>query len=339
MLPHISSRKNLVSLTTLRLPSVAEAYAEASSLDALRALFEEARRRDWKVHLLGGGANTVMRSRVAGLVVRVRLMGLRLTRLPEGGALIRASAGELWDDVVRCSLDAGLGGIENLSGIPGCVGGAVVQNIGAYGVEIAERIDSVEVYDPKDDTVKTLTNEACDFGYRSSVFKKPEGKGLVVLSALIRLPAKASPVTDYKDLAALFEGRESVRPAEISKAVRTIRARKLPSPEDLPNAGSFFKNPVVTRIKADRLLTRYPQLVAYPLPGGRVKLAAGWLIDQAGMRGKTHGGAAVCEKHALILVNQGGAVSEDIEALMAEVQSEVERRFGVLLEPEPVFCG
>ena len=278
-------------LTTFGLKSIAEAYAEAHDAEELREAFAAAKREGWRVHVIGGGSNTIAMPRVRGLVLRAAMTGCRIEPLNEGGARVEAGAGELLDRVVRLSVSSGFGGLENLAMIPGTVGGAVVQNVGAYGLELAERFERCRAYDPDSDEIRTLSLEECDFGYRHSVFKTPSAARLVVLS------------------------------------------------EQVGNAGSFFKNPVVNRVKANELLSKHPSLTAYPLAGGRVKLAAAWLIEAAGLKGLKLGRAAVYARHALILVNEGGADGEDVAALSRLIVDRVKERFGVTLEPEPVVMG
>ena len=340
MTPTIHTDFDLTTLTTFGLRSTARRYAEAASLEDLRALFADARLKGEPVRLLGGGANVIAGRTVEGLVVRVALTGMEVEAHPEGGMALTVGAGERLDDVVRKTLLEGWGGMEGLAAVPGTVGGAVVQNAGAYGVEVAEVLEWVEVWNPETDEVKRMSTEECDFGYRTSVFKTPEGEKLVILRAgLIVGRGAAHPKTDYKDLAQELErsGADPKDPLAVEAAVRALRARKLPETATVGNAGSFFKNPIVTQVKARQLRTDYPMLVVYPLAGARVKLAAGWLIQEAGFKGAVRGPVGVSENHALILVNKGGADAEDVKALRDEIVAAVEKRFGVTLEPEPVF--
>ena len=211
-----------------------------------------------------------------------------------------------------------------------------MQNIGAYGVEVAEHIVEVECFDPDRRAMRVLSAEDCDYGYRASRFKTIE-KNLIVTSVLFALSKTFSPVYGYKELEAIFGDRRPESAKELEEAVRAVRARKLPDPKVLPNAGSFFKNPVVTRTKMLHLLEETPSLVSYPLGGARAKIAAGWLIEACGLKGKRMGQAGVYERQALILVNYGGATGAEIKALAEEVARNVKYRFGVELEPEPVI--
>lgn len=342
MTPTIHTDFDLTALTTFGLKSTARRYAEATSLEDLRALYADARSRGETVRILGGGANIIAGRVVEGLVVRVAIKGVSAEPHPEGGMALTVGAGETLDAIVRRTLTEGWGGMEGLAAVPGTVGGAVVQNAGAYGIEAAEVLEWAEVWNPETDEVKRLTTEDCDFGYRTSIFKTPAGAGLVILRAgLVVGREESHPRTGYKDLALELErsGADPKDPLAVEAAVRALRARKLPDPAKIGNAGSFFKNPIVTQVKARQLRTDHPMLVVYPLPGARVKLAAGWLIQEAGFKGAVRGTVGVSENHALILVNQGGADAEDVKALRDEIVAAVEKRFGVTLEPEPVFWG
>lgn len=333
--------KPLAALTTFHLRANAEAWVEVASLEDIRDALSVARGRGWQTTILGGGSNVVPMPLVQGLVIHPVFRGIHEAQSESGSLIVVAGAAEALDDLVRCTVGKGLGGLENLAAIPGSVGGAVVQNAGAYGVEMAERIAWVRVYDPDIDDFRTLTPTECDFGYRTSIFKSKAGSRLIITEAAFVLPQIWQPVTAYKGLSSLFADRDpaSVTPAEVETAVRNLRAQKLPDPSQTGSAGSFFKNPVVTKLKARELITLHPNLVSYPLAGGRAKLAAGWLIEAAGLKGLSSGDAAVWPAHALILINRGRATGEDVLKLGREIAERVERRFGVVLEPEPIFLG
>ena len=333
--------KPLAALTTFHLRANAEAWVEVASLEDIRDALSVARGRGWQTTILGGGSNVVPMPLVPGLVIHPVFRGIHEAQSESGSLIVVAGAAEALDDLVRCTVGKGLGGLENLAAIPGSVGGAVVQNAGAYGVEMAERIAWVRVYDPDIDDFRTLTPTECGFGYRTSIFKSKAGSRLIITEAAFVLPQVWQPVTAYKGLSSLFADRDpaSVTPAEVETAVRNLRAQKLPDPSQTGSAGSFFKNPVVTKLKARELITLHPNLVSYPLAGGRAKLAAGWLIEAAGLKGLSSGDAAVWPAHALILINRGRATGEDVLKLGREIAERVERRFGVVLEPEPIFLG
>jgi UDP-N-acetylmuramate dehydrogenase len=333
--------KPLAALTTFHLRANAEAWVEVASLEDIRDALSVAKGRGWQTTILGGGSNVVPMPLVPGLVIHPVFRGIHEAQSESGSLVVVVGAAEALDDLVRYTVGKGLGGLENLAAIPGSVGGAVVQNAGAYGVEMAERIAWVRVYDPDIDDCRTLTPTECDFGYRTSIFKSKAGSRLIITEAAFVLPQVWQPVTAYKGLSSLFADRDpaSVTPAEIETAVRNLRAQKLPDPSQTGSAGSFFKNPVVTKLKARELITLHPNLVSYPLAGGRAKLAAGGLIEAAGLKGLSSGDAAVWPAHALILINRGRATGEDVLKLGREIAERVERRFGVVLEPEPIFLG
>lgn len=293
-----------------------------------------------KVLWLGGGSNIILRGDYPGLAVRLANRGIRETRRAPGHVWLEAQAGENWHGFVRHTLALGLNGLENLSLIPGTVGASPVQNIGAYGVEAKDLIDTVNCYDLAEHRFISLANADCRFAYRDSLFKR-EGCGrYVITSVVFKLAERFTPRTAYGDLAdvlaASCPGRE-ITAADVSDAVCRIRRAKLPDPALLGNAGSFFKNPAVPAGKAAALATAHPAMPRYPQSDGTVKLAAGWLIEQCGLKGRSIGGAAVHDKQALVLVNTGRATAADVAALAALVQNTVAERFGVELESEPVW--
>jgi UDP-N-acetylmuramate dehydrogenase len=295
--------------------------------------------------ILGCGSNLVLRGEPLDIVLKVEIPGRRrldeASLSPSTSILIEAGAGENWHDFVRWTLDQGWPGLENLSLIPGTVGSAAVQNIGAYGLEVGERIESLDVLDLASGEIEQFTAAACQFDYRDSVFKRQPGRWLI-LAVHFRLPLNWRPLTRYGELAReLFERGFSdsnpPTPLQVSDAVIALRRRKLPDPAELGNAGSFFKNPVIEAERCAALLSAHPDLPHYPQPDGREKLAAGWLIEQCGWKGRRLGSVGCHDRHALVLVNHGGATGADILRLAASIQDDVFRRFGVELEPEPVF--
>lgn len=335
-MPNVQQNVSLQPYNTFAVNVSARYFAEVETPENIREVLSDPRYGALPRFVLGGGSNTLFTKDFDGLVLRVVGGSIEVTDENDGFYFVKVSAGIVWDDFVRHALDHGWYGLENLAAIPGTVGGAAVQNIGAYGVEAAERIVEVECYDPDRRAVRVLSAGDCDYGYRTSIFKTTE-KNLIVTSVLFALPKTFEPVCGYKELEAIFKDRVPADARELELAVRAVRAKKLPDPKMLPNAGSFFKNPVVTRTKMQRLLEETPSLVSYPLGGARAKLAAGWLIEACGLKGKRMGNAGVYERQALILVNHGGASGSEIKALADEVAGSVKYRFGVELEPEPVI--
>jgi UDP-N-acetylmuramate dehydrogenase len=289
--------------------------------------------------VLGGGSNLLFTGDVDALVLKIEVRGVRELDPSPTHWRIEVGAGENWHAVVEQLVRNGRPGLENLALVPGNCGAAPVQNIGAYGLELAERFESLQAWDFDAKTLVTLGLADCRFGYRDSVFKHVAPGRYAILSVTFALPRQWTPVRGYVDFDSELKSRGIAAPSalDIFDAVVAIRRRKLPDPALIGNAGSFFKNPVVPREKQAELLRHFPSLVSYPLPGGRYKLAAGWLIEAAGLKGATRGRAGVYEKQALVLVNRGGATGSEILALAREVQAKVAEKFGVALEPEPVI--
>ena len=324
---------------TFGVEASAHAYLPITSTDMLVAVKSDAALAVLPRLVLGGGSNILLTRDFPGLVLHMETRGMAIVGEDDDATYVRAAAGENWHQFVLWTLAHNLGGLENLSLIPGSVGAAPIQNIGAYGIEIKDRLHALTLFDFETGEQVTLDKDACMFGYRDSVFKHRLRDRAVVLDVTFALPKKWQPDLRYADVTQELAARGIGEPTaqDISAAVIAIRSRKLPDPAVIGNAGSFFKNPVVTTVQRDALLARYPQLVNYAQPDGSVKLAAGWLIDQCGWKGKTAGAAGVYEKQALVLVNRGGASGSEIAQLAHAIQADVSKRFDVLLEPEPIF--
>ena len=334
----------LRALNTLALPASATWLARIDDVRHLAALRADPRLAGRPRFILGGGSNIVLAGDFDGLMLQVALTGRVCVAEDADAWYVRAGAGESWHDFVQWTLAQGWPGLENLSLIPGTVGAAPIQNIGAYGLEVAERFHSLRAIDLVDGQERSFAASDCRFGYRDSVFKQEgwhrDGRFLIV-DVTFRLPKRWQPVTRYADVANELAACGVAAPTarDIADAVIAIRRRKLPDPATLPNAGSFFQNPLVDGAVAAALLTAHPALPQYPQADGRVKLAAGWLIEQAGWKGKDLGPAGMYEQQALVLVNRGGATGSDVCALAAAVQADVAARFGVTLVPEPIYLG
>lgn len=339
MPPDLAEDQSLRSFNTFGIDVRARWLACVKSADDVAALDDFVALRGAPRFLLGGGSNVLFTRDFDGVVVRIDVPGVRRAGETADAWLVEAGAGENWHGFVARLNDAGLAGLENLALIPGQVGAAPIQNIGAYGVELAERFHSLTAWDIESRRVVTMTSGDCDFGYRDSAFKRHLAGSRVVLAVTVSLPRQWAPVTSYGEVGAELSQRAIRRPqaSDVFDAVCAIRRRKLPDPLAIGNAGSFFKNPVVSREAHAALLERHPSLVSYALPGGRFKFAAGWLIDACGLKGATRGRAGIYEKQALVLVNRGGATGAEILALAREVQHKVAEKFGIELEPEPVI--
>ena len=336
---HIVHDQPLAAFNTFRLPAIARQYLRVTSAAQLTAVRADPALADMPRLVLGGGSNLLLTRDFDGLVLHMAGQGREVLGEQDGKILVRAQASENWHAFVGFTLEQGLGGLENLSLIPGTVGAAPIQNVGAYGVETKDVFHSLTAFDMASGEIRTLDAAACRFGYRDSIFKHEAGRDLIVLDVTFALPAAWQPNLRYAELAnAVHEaGLAAPAPRDIGAIVEAIRRRKLPDPAEIGNAGSFFKNPVVTGEECRRLLEMYPNLVHHAQPDGTEKLAAGWLIDQCGWKGKHIGPAGVYHKQALVLVNLGGAEGADVVRLAQAIQSDVAARYGVALEPEPVF--
>ena len=306
--------------------------AEFETPEDLRTFFAAGIPRRWLV--LAGGNNILFTRDYDGVLLTP--VARQITLLSDDGeeVRVRADAGVEWDDLVEWAVERGLWGIENLSLIPGKAGAAPVQNIGAYGCEAKDAIRRVEMYCVETGAMLTLDAAHCRFGYRESVFKH-DLKGKVIITAVeIALSHAPRPRLGYGDVEREVEARGGVTLRNIREAICSIRRAKLPDPAVLGNAGSFFKNPVVGAAAAERLLAEYPDMPHYPAPEGRVKLAAGWLIDRAGMKGRREGAVGVHERQALVLVNHGGATGGEVIAFAHKVQETVREKFGIEIDSE-----
>ncbi len=324
----------------------ARELVRVQSEDDLRALLADPVRAMQPKFVLGGGSNIVLTGDVKALVLKVEIPGLRVVEDGPRATVVEAGAGVPWHDFVTWTLDQGLPGLENLALIPGSVGAAPVQNVGAYGVEVQDRFESLDAMRLATGQVFTLDAAQCAFGYRDSVFKHVPAKegdfGLagqaLILRVRFRLPKPWKPELSYLDLQRKVAESGIAQPSarQIYDWVCAIRRAKLPDPQVIGNAGSFFKNPTVTPDQCADIIAREPNIVHYPMPDGSVKLAAGWLIDACGWKGKSVGQAGVYEKQALVLVNRGGATGGEVVTLAKAIQTSVYERFGIRLETEPV---
>ena len=325
--------KELKELNTFGISGRAAGYAEFRNTADLAAIFSDPAWQGKPWYVLSGGSNILLTGDYGGLILHPIGQSIEETGRDEASVTVRAEAGVDWDTFVSHCVEKGYGGIENLSDIPGYVGACPVQNIGAYGSEVKDTITEVEAYLPETGKIGRFRNEECAFGYRDSIFKR-EWKGRAIVTAVtFRLSLNPAFNIGYGDLSREVEALGGPSLKNIRTAVRSIRAAKLPDPKVLGNSGSFFKNPVVDTQKADALKTRYPDMPTYPAPNG-IKLAAGWLIDRAGLKGYRQGNCGVHEKQALVLVNYGGATGRDILSLADHVISTVEEKFGIRLGME-----
>ena len=327
--------QHLTQLNTFGLMSEAEHFIAVSAIQALEELPALVAQHQ-RYLILGGGSNVVLAQTVHGLVIHNQLKGIELIQETDTDYLVQAYAGEVWHEFVQHCIHQGWCGLENMALIPGSVGAAPVQNIGAYGLELKDYFDSLQAFNLRTGEWREFSREDCRFAYRDSVFKH-EAKDYLIVSIRMRLPKVWQAKLNYADLKNYAGLSEHSSAQDIFDAVCVIRQAKLPDPKVLGNAGSFFKNPLVSAAQYEQLSLNYPGLVAYPQDDGRYKLAAGWLIEQCGWKGKDLGHAGVHAKQALVLVNRGGATAADIRALAQAIQADVRARYAVELEPEPIF--
>jgi len=339
----IKENASLKTHNTFGIDAKARYLATITTLEELRGALADPRVQGLPRLVIGGGSNLLLTRDFPGLVLLMQSRGIEL--LGEEGAeegttvRVRVAAGENWHGFVRHSLAQGWYGLENLSLIPGTVGAAPIQNIGAYGVELESCFESLEALEIATGNVVTLDRAACAFAYRDSLFKRAGRERYIIVSVTFRLSRQARVHTEYAELKAELAARGIAEPTplQVSEAVIAIRGRKLPDPAVIGNAGSFFKNPLIDEEKLQALKVFYPKMVSYPAGAGMHKLAAGWLIDQAGWKGKSLGEAAVYDKQALVLVNRGKATGADIAALAKAIQADIRTRYAVELESEPVW--
>jgi len=327
---------NLQAFNTFGIPAQALHYAELNEEDAFADIMQTDEYRLFPRLIIGGGSNILFTRDFEGLVIRNCLKGISLISENEETVLVEAASGENWHQFVQWCIAQGFGGLENLSLIPGCVGASPMQNIGAYGVEIKDVFKSLTALDLENGKRRVFSKEECAFGYRESVFKTIYKNKYLITSVTFEL--KRHPVINisYGAIAEQLKAMGVLNPgiSDVSKAVLAIRQSKLPDPLVTGNAGSFFKNPEVSAEKYAEILSQFPELVSYPLASGHYKLAAGWLIEQAGLKGYEKNGAAVHTRQALVLINTGTATGEAVLALSTEIIEKVKNKYGVTLERE-----
>jgi UDP-N-acetylmuramate dehydrogenase len=330
---------SLRELNTFGIEARAQLYLPVASNDALLAVLRDPSLALLPRLVLGGGSNLLLTRDFPGLVLHMCTSDVALVGEDVGHFYVKAAAGENWHRFVQWTLAQGMAGLENLSLIPGSVGAAPIQNIGAYGIELKDRFHALTAIDLQTGDTFVLDRAACQFGYRDSIFKRELRDRAVILDVTFALPKCWEPNLGYADVARELStsGIDAPTAIQVSEAVIAIRRRKLPDPAQIGNAGSFFKNPLISRPQFEELRSKHPGIAHYVQDDGSIKLAAGWLIDQCGWKGKRLGAAGVYERQALVLVNHGGASGQEVFRLAAAIQDDVKSRFGVVLEPEPVF--
>ncbi|MFC0308785.1 UDP-N-acetylmuramate dehydrogenase [Gallibacterium trehalosifermentans] len=321
---------------TFGIAAQAQQILQIDQVEELCQVWQEKQQQQIPLLLLGEGSNVLFVEDFAGVVLLNRLRGIEYQQ-DDKYHYFHVKAGENWHQFVQACVAKNIGGLENLALIPGCVGSAPVQNIGAYGVELKDICHSVEVVELATGKQFTLSRSQCEFGYRESVFKHRYANGYAVIAVNFKLAKQWQPVLSYGNLSQL--AADTVTPLEVFQAVCQTRQSKLPDPKEIGSAGSFFKNPVISAAVFQSLFAQYPTIPHYPQPDGNIKLAAGWLIDQCSLKGYQIGGAAVHEKQALVIINKQNATGQDVVALAHYICQCVAEKFAVQLSPEVRFIG
>jgi UDP-N-acetylmuramate dehydrogenase len=328
---------DLKAFNSLALPAKAEFFCSIDTVTQLQQAITYANQQKLKITPIGGGSNLVLAGDLSGLVLHINLKGVSTVSETDDSIDVSVAAGEDWHEFVTLCLNNGWHGLENLALIPGNMGAAPIQNIGAYGIELGQFLQSVDVVNSKTGQLEELSHKDCKFGYRTSIFKQFARDKYIITGVNLRLSTQSVTHVSYPALADFIEGHKP-SPKMIFDAVCQIRRSKLPDPKEIPNVGSFFKNPIVSKQQADQLIRAYPEIPTFPAEDGLTKLAAAWLIEHCGFKGKRQGKVGVHHKQALVLVNFAGN-GEDILTLANTIKSHVAEKFAVVLEVEPRIYG
>jgi len=329
----------LKNLTTMKLGGPTQYFAEARTVQELHEFYTDAQAKNVPIFILGGGSNVIAHDEgFKGLVIRIKIPGFEVVADDLYATTIKIGAGEIWDDVVKRTVDMRLTGIEAMSAIPGTAGAAPVQNVGAYGQEIAETLVSLEAYDSETHAIVTLQNADCGFAYRHSIFRGDQQGRYVITSITLKL-SKTLPAPPFYDALQKYFDEHAITvftQQVVRDAVTAIRADKLPDPKIKPNTGSFFKNAIVESWQRDELLQQYPDAKTYEMADGKVKIPTGWLIENAGLKGQLLHGMRVNDKNALVLINESATSYADLEAARDEIITKVRDTFRIQIEQEPL---
>ena len=333
---------NIKDYSTLRVGGQFRYFAVISSKEELNSFYivtqEKLENKNTPIFILGGGSNIVFSDGVVNVIaLKIEIKGFEIVNENDKYIDMKVGAGEIWDKFVEKSVNLGLVGVESLSAIPGTVGATPVQNVGAYGSEVKDTIVEVEVFDIKNRVILNINNDDCKFGYRDSIFKSEDKGKYIIVSVTYRLSKSMPSVPKYPGVAKYFEDREIVNPtlAQIRDAIIYIRKGKLPNPSEIPNVGSFFKNPIVKNEIVEKIKEEFPLAKFYSVDEKHIKVPAGWLIENSGLKGHSFGNVSVYDKNALVLINNGNAKCEDIINARDEIIKMVKDRFGIVLEQEP----
>lgn len=338
---NVFSDFSLLHHNTFGIDAVASRFVEVESADDYGSLFSMPELRSSPFFILGGGANVVFADHYEGTVIHPVNRGVRLVDRHDGHCFVEAQSGESWDHFVRTCIANGWYGLENMVSIPGSVGASAVQNVGAYGSEAKDVIERVHVFSLSDGSQRWVEASECCFAYRHSIFKDEWKDRYIIDRILFRLHDSFSPKVSYKALSDALEERAIANPSasDVADVVTAIRASKLPDPQVVGSAGSFFKNPVVDASLYNAIRLSYPDVVAHATPDGGYKISAGWMIDRCGWKGRTVGRVGVYEKQALVLVNRGGCNGQEVRLLASDIVADIKSHFGVELQCEAIFVN
>lgn len=335
----IEENYSLEKHNTFHLPVKTRWFMEYENEEELGRIFRDEYFQECLSLHIGSGSNLLFINDFNGIILHSQIKGISAAEETDDSVLLRIGAAEKWDDVVAYAVSEGWGGIENLSGIPGETGAAAIQNIGAYGSEIKDVVEKVEAYNQLSFEKRTFTNEECLYGYRDSFFKNEHNDPHVVTFVYIRLSKKTRFSVNYGNLKEELAKYPELTLQAVREAVISIRRQKLPDPDKLGNAGSFFMNPVIPVARYEKLKEQHPDMPSYPAGEGKVKVPAGWLIEQCGFKGKSHGAVGVYEKQALVLINLGEAKGHEIALVAESIRTAVHDRFGIEIMPEVKYVG
>ena len=328
---------SLKNFNTFGINALTRHYFSFTSNDELLEFLEKSCNYSIPIFILGGGSNILFTKNFEGTIIHPQNKGITIIDKTNSEVFVKVAAGEIWDDFVAWAVSNQLHGIENLSLIPGNIGASPVQNIGAYGVEACETICEVHTIETLTGKSRTFSLQECDFGYRSSIFKTIEANKYIVLDVIFRLQKHGTFRLEYGSIKNEIESHGKITLETIRETIISIRNEKLPDPKQIGNAGSFFKNPIVSISHYNELYKKFPNIVSYPISNSEIKIAAGWLIDTLGFKGYTIGNAKVHEKQALVLTNTGNASGKEIVLLSKKIQEKVFQETGIHIEPEVIF--
>ena len=332
----IQQNISLKNYNTFGIDVSAKLFGQFTNVEELQNIITDKNYQQEHLLIIGGGSNILFTKNVDGLALHNQITGIEVVEEDAKSVVLAGGSGIVWHDFVLHAINLNLGGIENMSLIPGSLGASPMQNIGAYGVEVKDRFEWLEAYHIESGEIQRFNNSACEFGYRESIFKRKKKGQYIITKVAFRLTKKHELNTSYGAIEQELETLNITEPTikDVSNAVIKIRESKLPDPKKIGNSGSFFKNPIIDSASFEDIKAKFPKIVSYPASSGKMKIAAGWLIDQAGWKGKTIGSYGVHKNQALVLVNYGGSSGSDIYNLSEEIIKSIKEKYGIDLERE-----